>query len=97
MERPAIILGGAVLSLIVSAALMWGLPSELAPLEDTGWFAVHVSAPEGSTLDYTDRYARETENATARIPEMDSYYTVVARGWRPTLVNRAVTWVTLKD
>ena len=97
LERPAIILGGAVLSLIVSAALMWGLPSELAPLEDTGWFAVHVSAPEGSTLDYTDRYARETENATARIPEMDSYYTVVARGWRPTLVNRAVTWVTLKD
>lgn len=48
-------------------------------------------------LDYTDRYAKETERALSQIPEMDSYYTVVARGWRPTLVNRAVTWVTLKD
>ena len=97
LKRPSTILSGAALSLIVSAVLMLGLPSELAPLEDTGWFAVHVSAPEGSTLDYTDRYARDTEETTARIPEMDSYYTVVARGWRPTLVNRAVTWVTLKD
>ncbi len=97
LEKPSLIVGMAVLSLIVSAILMWGLPSELAPLEDTGWFAIHVNAPEGATLDYTDRYARDAEVATARIPEMDSYYTVVARGMKPTLVNRAVTWVTLKD
>lgn len=33
----------------------------------------------------------------AGIPEADSFYTVVARGWRPTVVNRAVTWTTLRD
>ncbi|WHZ22198.1 MAG: RND multidrug efflux transporter [Nitrospira sp.] len=91
------VMGVALASLAISGLLMWWLPGELAPLEDTGWFAVHVNAPEGATLDYTDRYARETERALSQIPEMDSYYTVVARGWRPTLVNRAVTWVTLKD
>ena len=75
---------------------LW-LPSELAPLEDTGWFTTHVSAPEGSTLDYTDGYTKESERILSQIPELDSYYSVVARGWRPTLVNHAVTWVTLKD
>ncbi len=95
--RPSLVLSGALLSLAVSGLLLWGIPSELAPLEDTGWFAIHVNAPEGATLDYTDRYARESETISAGIPEMDSYYTVVARGWRPTLVNRAATWVTLKD
>lgn len=97
LERPALVLLTATLSLAVSGLLMWTLPNELAPLEDTGWFAIHVSAPEGATLDYTDQYAKETEQTAAGISEMDSYYTVVARGWRPTLVNQAVTWVTLKD
>ena len=41
---------------------------------------------------------RKSQSAFCRrIPELDSYYSVVARGWRPTLVNHAVTWVTLKD
>ncbi|ULA62137.1 MAG: Multidrug transporter AcrB [Nitrospira sp.] len=97
LHRPSLVMLAALGSLAVSGLLFWMLPNELAPLEDTGWFAIHVNAPEGATLDYTDRYARDSERQAASIPEMDSYYTVVARGWRPTLVNRAVTWVTLKD
>lgn len=97
LRRPSLVVLAALVSLAVSGLLLWALPSELAPLEDTGWFAIHVNTPEGSTLDYTDRYTKDTETTAARIPEMDSYYTVVARGWRPTLVTRAVTWVTLKD
>lgn len=97
LVRPSLVLLAALSSLAVSLLLLLMLPRELAPLEDTGWFAIHVSAPEGATLEYTDRYAKDSERIGAAIPEMDSYYTVVARGWRPTLVNRAVTWVTLKD
>lgn len=97
LQWPSSVLLAALASLAVSGLLLWVLPSELAPLEDTGWFAIHVNTPEGSTLDYTDRYAKDTERTATRIPEMDSYYTVVARGWRPTQVTRAVTWVTLKD
>ncbi|WP_447599392.1 efflux RND transporter permease subunit [Nitrospira sp. Nam80] len=94
--RPAVI-GCAALSLLISAILMTRLPAELAPVEDTGWFTVHLNAPEGSTLAYTDRYTRQAEELLARIPEMDSYYTVVARGDRQAVVNRAVSWVSLKD
>ncbi len=93
----AAVFGVALASVLVSALLLLWLPSELAPLEDTGWFTTHVGAPEGSTLDYTDGYTKESERILSQIPELDSYYSVVARGWRPTLVNHAVTWVTLKD
>ncbi|HJR78032.1 MAG TPA: efflux RND transporter permease subunit [Nitrospiraceae bacterium] len=87
----------AVLSLVISAILMSRLPAELAPLEDKGWFTVHLKAPEGSTLAYTDRYTGQAEELLARIPEMDSYYTVVARGEFQPIVNRAVSYATLKD
>lgn len=87
----------AAASVLVTAMLLAWLPAELAPVEDTGWFTVHISAPEGSTLSYTDRYTRQAEQFLARIPEMDSYYTVVARGERQAIVNRAVSWATLKD
>jgi multidrug efflux pump len=91
------IVGCAVASVLVTALVLVWLPAELAPVEDTGWFTVHISAPEGSTLSYTDRYTRQAEELLARIPEMDSYYTVVARGERQAMVNRAVSWATLKD
>jgi multidrug efflux pump len=91
------VIGGAAASILVGAMLMAWLPTELAPLEDTGWFTVHVSAPEGSTLAYTDRYTKQAEDLLAHIPEMDSYYTVVARGERQAMVNRAVSWASLKD
>ena len=91
------VIGCAAASILVSAMFMTWLPTELAPLEDTGWFTVHVSAPEGSTLAYTDRYTKQAEELLAHIPEMDSYYTVVARGERQAMVNRAVSWATLKD
>jgi multidrug efflux pump len=32
------------------------IPSELAPLEDRSWFRVSVTAPEGSSFEYTDKY-----------------------------------------
>lgn len=90
-------LSGAACSLALTGLLVWGLPSELAPLEDTGWFAAYLRAPEGATLAYTDHATLGMEAAIARLPTMDSYYTVVGHGGRPAMVNRAVSWVTLKD
>ncbi|MEZ4284862.1 MAG: efflux RND transporter permease subunit [Nitrospira sp.] len=92
-RRPSLVVLAALVSLAVSGLLLWALPSELAPLEDTGWFAIHVNTPEES-LDYGSLYQGHRDDGRTH-SEMDSYYTVVARGWRPTLVTRAVTWVTL--
>jgi multidrug efflux pump len=80
-----------------SLVLLEHLPSELAPLEDVGWFSGFLTAPQGATIRYTDTYARELESLIAVMPEVESVYTVVARGYNPTIVNRAASWVTLRD
>ncbi|BCA56567.1 putative Multidrug efflux transporter [Nitrospira sp. KM1] len=90
-------IGMGVLALGLGLALIVTLPSELAPLEDTGWFTVHLIAPEGATLRYTDEYTRRFEALYQRIPELASSYTAVARGGRPTQVSRAASWAALKD
>jgi len=80
-----------------SLLILLSLPSELAPMEDAGWFAGHLTAPQGVTIRYTDTYAQELEAMVKQVPEVDTVYTIVARGARPTIVNRAASWVTLKD
>lgn len=65
------------------------MPAEFIPQEDTGLVVTSVGAPTGSNLDYTDKYMREIERFYARIPEIDSYYSVVFSG-------SAVSYATLK-
>ena len=86
-----------VAATLASVMLLTRLPSELAPLEDAGWFSGFITAPQGATLRYTDTYAKQLEALLQKVPEIAQTYTVVARGDRPTMVNRAASWVTLKD
>ena len=87
----------AVGASMASLSVLNRLPSELAPLEDAGWFSGFIIAPQGATLRYTDIYAKELEALVQTIPEVAHTYTTVALGDRPTRVNRAESWVTLKD
>lgn len=93
--------GLLVISLAATAMLalmlFLSLPSELAPQEDVSAFGVTMTGPEGTTLAYTDRYAREIESLYGEIPEVQSYLTWVASGWPIARVNRAGSWVTLAD
>ncbi len=82
---------------LAGLSIVTRIPSELAPLEDAGWFSGFLTAPQGATLRYTDTYAKELESLFKTVPEITHVYTVVARGERPTRVNRAESWVTLKD
>ena len=82
-------IGLAFVLVVASAALLYrSLKSELSPLEDRGFFITLVVAPEGASMDYTDRYMREIEGLFAKVPEIKSYFTVVAPGLeRPNPVN----------
>ncbi|MGH8568955.1 MAG: efflux RND transporter permease subunit, partial [Gammaproteobacteria bacterium] len=73
-----------------SYVLFSGLKSELAPVEDRGTLLGIISAPEGATLAYTDRYARELEAIYARVPEIRTYFMVI------NPVNFAISFVSLK-
>ncbi len=85
---------------MVAGAAVWlfkSLPAELSPVEDRGMIFAVVSAPEGATLDYTDAYARQIESFLAPIPEIDTYFVVVAPGLEPpNPVNSAIAFVSMK-
>ncbi|RYU61999.1 efflux RND transporter permease subunit [Methylolobus aquaticus] len=80
----------------VTYRLFAALPSELSPQEDRGNIIGAISAPEGASIDYTDAYAAQIEKFVAVIPEVSSYFMVVAPGLeRPNPVNSALAFVRL--
>ncbi len=56
--------------------LLTTLKSELAPIEDRGVLFVQGSAPEGSTIDFTSRYALQVETLLTKIPEVKHYFVI---------------------
>ncbi len=90
--------GGIVVGLagvvLVGVFLLWRmLPNELAPAEDQGLVIGFATAPEGATIDYTDRYAKEMEDAFRKIPEMERFFEIVGFNG----VTSAIGFVRLKD
>jgi multidrug efflux pump len=53
-----------------------GLKSELAPIEDRGVLFTVGTAPEGSTIEFTNRYSGEMEALLKQIPEVESYFVI---------------------
>ncbi len=72
-------LGIIVIGLAVAAAnilLLTQLKSELAPIEDRGNIVVNVTAPEGSTIGYTEKWMRALEPIFKQYPEVDKTFVV---------------------
>jgi multidrug efflux pump len=81
MRRKGFMLAGAVLAVVASLVIFKFLPSELVPIEDRGIAFGIVIAPEGSTLDYTDKYMREVENRLLSLPERRSLFSATGLGF----------------
>ncbi len=88
-----LILGVLAAVLLACLWLFAGLKTELAPTEDTGTLIGVFNAPDGATIDYTSRYARQLEAAYASIPETNRY--VVVTGF-PT-VTQGISFMKLAD
>jgi multidrug efflux pump len=83
---------------VTGVILFATLKSELSPLEDRGFFLGIMVAPEGSTMEYTDGYAKLWEDMYREVPEIVNYFVVVAPGLdRPNPVNFGISFVRLKD
>jgi multidrug efflux pump len=73
------------------------LKSELSPTEDRGMFMMFAIAPEGSTMQYTDRYMMAVEEIAKGVPEISTIFAVVAPGLeRPNPVNIGIGFSVLK-
>ncbi len=93
-HRLAVVAG--VGAIAVAAGLVFGtLKREFVPADDLGNFRVSISAPEGSTVAYTDEYQRQAEAVLADIPEIDNYTSIVGMGGRVNsgfMTVRMVDW-----
>ncbi len=89
--------------LIVSIGLIFGLgstlQSELSPLEDRNWMRVLMTAPEGSSYEYTDNFvATFTKFIVDSVPEKRVLLTVTAPNFSGSgAVNTAFVRLALTD
>ena len=86
-----------VLATLLVAGFAWvlfkSLPSELAPIEDRGTIVAIGIAPEGSTAEFTERYARQIEGIVSNIPVVEKYFVVVGF----SAVSQAISFIRLVD
>jgi len=74
-----VILAGAVVMIV---GLGGTLKSELSPLEDRNWMRISMTAPEGSSFEYTDNFVNAfTQFVIDSIPEKRVCLTVTAPGF----------------
>ena len=64
----------AVGSGFVSWSVLQDIKRELSPIEDRGVVLAQVNGPDGSTLEYTSRYARAIEKIGDSYPEFDKTF-----------------------
>src|SRR5688572_12452988 len=94
LRHRGLVVAGAVLVTLGAVFVFRSLEREFVPPEDRGWFFSFIIAPEGSSLAYTDEYQRRAEAVQAKIPEIDSYFSVVNIG---DGVSRGIIFTNLKD
>jgi multidrug efflux pump len=73
-----------VLGLVTGMIFLFGgmLKKELAPLEDRNWFRLLVTAPEGASFEYTDKFMNSVADMIMdSVPERRICLTVTAPGF----------------
>ena len=76
-----------------------GIPSELAPMEDRSQFRLQVTAPEGTSFDYMDKYIDKlSQFMLDSVSEKEIILTVTAPGFSGSgSVNTGFVRVTMTD
>ena len=92
----------SVMMIVISVLLFQVVQKELAPTEDRGIFIISITAPEGSTLSYTDSIVRQVEKTLkpyVKNKEINTVFSIVAPGFsgKPGKVNSAFMFTTLTD
>ncbi|HWP66252.1 MAG TPA: efflux RND transporter permease subunit [Candidatus Limnocylindria bacterium] len=93
-RRATLLAGAAWVGL--GLVLLGVVPREFVPAEDRGAVRTFTRAPEGSTLEFTDRYQAQAEDIILAVPEVEKTFSVVALGiGAPGAVNEGAMFTTL--
>ncbi len=97
LRRRRLVLASMLVVAGLAVALYRVLPSELVPTEDRGLVFNLLFAPEGSTLEYTDRYLQQAEAIYRTIPEVQGQFAAGGLGFGgPGRVTDGFIFVRLK-
>jgi len=92
LHRRGVVLAGFGAASALAVVTFSNLKREFVPAEDRGGFQLSVTAPEGSTVGYTDQYIRQVERMVLQVPEIQ--YLNSGVGGR---VNTGFGFVRLRD
>ena len=98
IEWPKLMFSAAVLVTLMAVLLANSLPTEYAPSEDRGAFFISLRAPEGATLETTDRSTRQLEailQSEAGEGKPIKRYLTRLPGWGSSAVNSSIMIVLL--
>lgn len=76
LSRQGAVVGAAFAVALSCVGLFMLLQQELAPLEDRGTLLVVGQAPQGATLEFSQRYAKQIQDIYTDIPEVAGYLVV---------------------
>jgi multidrug efflux pump len=74
---PRLIALMGLVTIALSAVVYTQLPQELSPSEDRGFVIGFAMAPEGSTLEFVDKYTRQIEGVLSKVPEANNTFTII--------------------
>ena len=87
-----IVLGVMLVSALAILLIFPTMKQELSPMEDRGVILANVNAPDGATLDYTNRYAQALEKMGQPYKEFDRIFANVGN---PTVAQASVVYRTV--
>jgi multidrug efflux pump len=87
-----IVIGVMLASALAIALIFPTMKQELSPIEDRGVILANVNAPDGATLDYTNRYAQALEKMGESYKEFDRIFANVGN---PTVAQASVVYRTV--
>jgi multidrug efflux pump len=91
LRRPGLALGAGALWVGVGFVLLARLDREFVPVADRGAIQTFVRAPEGATLEYTDRYQKQVEAILGSVPEIAVSFSLIGMGFNgPPIVNQGI-------
>ncbi|RMG11604.1 MAG: efflux RND transporter permease subunit, partial [Cyanobacteria bacterium J055] len=96
MSLKGLVVIGFFLSFALVGILFAQIPKEFLPIEDRARIITFIRAPQGVTIDYTDKVARQVEEIYSQMPDVRAYFSVGAFGrGAPGQVDQGITFVRL--
>lgn len=96
LERPGLVLVGALVLSVGAVAVLRGLPSEFVPSQDQGRLMLRFQTAVGSSIEETDALLQKAEAFVNGRPEVQRAFLVVG-GFGGGSVSGGVMFITMKD